>query len=244
MTKYRNKASALLTTLFVLVVLSTIVLAFMESSSLERKISRSIKDTYQAELAAEAGLAEAIGRIYETTRTGPYAAVYLTTNNSPYRFLAKREFSANGTVTRRIPLFSTRETNFATLTNFSAAFLGNGSLALSDIDANGSNVTRTLSGVDVTTNINATNSTFPFGLVGLRNSVASTNHPTMPVDWIYLRNDQGKVIGRYAFWTDDECSKLDLRFAGNPANITGNQTRANGHRFRNSHSSHSPTSPG
>ena len=231
MTKYRNKASALLTTLFVLVVLSTIVLAFLESSSLERKISRSIKDTYQAELAAEAGLAEAIGRIYETTRTGPYAAVYLTTNNSPYLFLAKREFSANGTVTRRIPLFSTRETNFATLTNFSAAFLGNGSLALSDIDANGSNVSRTLSGVDVSTNINATNAAFPFGLVGLRNSSASTNHPTMPVDWIYLRNDQGKVIARYAFWTDDECSKLDLRFAGNPANTTGNHTRANGASF-------------
>ena len=67
MTKYRNKASALLTTLFVLVVLSTIVLAFMESTSLERKISRSIKDTYQAELAAEAGLADAAAKIVNST---------------------------------------------------------------------------------------------------------------------------------------------------------------------------------
>ena len=229
--RFRNKASALVTTLFVLVVLSTIVVAFLASMNLERKIAQSTKNKYQAELAAEAGLAEAIGRIYETTRTGPYAAVYLTTTNSPYLFLAKREFSANGTVTRRIPLFSTRETNFAALTNFSAAFLGAGNLTLSDIDANGSDTNRTLSGVDVTTNINATNSAFPFGLVGLRNSVASTNHPTIPVDWIYLRNAQGKVIGRYAFWTDDECSKLDLRFAGNSNNITGNHTRANGASF-------------
>ncbi len=228
----RNKGSALLTTLFVLVVLSTIVLAFLESSSLERKISRSIKDTYQAELAAEAGLAEAIGRIYEATRTGPYAAVYLPTNNNPYLFLTKREFSENGTVTRRIPLFSTRETNFSALTNFSAAFLTTASLSLGDIDANGLAVTRQLTAPnDLFCDINATNATFPNGMVGLRSGVGATNHPTLPVNWIYMTNSLGKVIGRYAYWTDDECSKLDLRHAGHPANITGNHTRANGASF-------------
>jgi len=230
--RFRNKASALVTTLFVLVVLSTIVVAFLASMNLERRISQSSKNIYQAQLAAEAGLADAIARIYETTRTGPYAAIYLPTNNNPYLFLAKREFSGSGTVTRRIPLFSTGLTNFTALTNFLASFLNNGTISIQDIDSSGSNVTRQLAAPkDIFCDINATNSTFPNGLVGLRSSVGSTAHPNLPVNWIYMSNSQGKVIGRYAFWIDDECSKLDLRHAGNALNISGNHTRSNGSSF-------------
>jgi hypothetical protein len=228
----RQKASALVTTLFVIVVLSTIVLAFLQSMSLERKISQSIKHKYQAELIADAGLQEALVRIYETKHSGPYAAVYLPTNNNPYLFLAKREFLTSATLTRRIPLFSTRETNFIVFTNLAATFLSSGPLSMSDRDRFGAVVTRQLSASnDIFCDINATNSSFPYGQVGLRSAMGTSSHPNLPVNWIYMTNSGGKVIGRYAYWCDDECSKLDLRFAGNAQNPTGNHFRSNGNDF-------------
>ncbi len=51
-----RKASSLITSLLVLVVLSTIVVAFMQSMSIERSVARSLKNTYVAEIAANAGL--------------------------------------------------------------------------------------------------------------------------------------------------------------------------------------------
>lgn len=228
----RQKASALITTLFVLVVLSTIVLAFLESTSLEQKISRNIKTTYQAELVSEAGLAEAVGRIYETTRTGPYSAVYLPTNGNPYLFLAKRDYSEIGIVTRRLPLFSTGQTNFDALTNFSAAFLSTAPLTILDTDSSGASVSRELTATnDLHCDINATNSTFPNGVVGLRSAVGGSAHPNLPVNWIYFRDNSGKVVGRYAYWSDDECSKLDLRHVGNDDNPSGMHARSNGEAF-------------
>ncbi len=55
-----KKASSLITSLLVLVVLSTIVVAFMQSMSIERSVARSLKNTYVAEIAANAGLEELV----------------------------------------------------------------------------------------------------------------------------------------------------------------------------------------
>ena len=64
---HRN-ASALVTTLFVLVVLCTITVAFLQTMTMERAVSRSLKNKFKADLAAEAGanmlaqaMTEAIG---------------------------------------------------------------------------------------------------------------------------------------------------------------------------------------
>ena len=61
-------ASALVTTLFVLVVLCTITVAFLQTMTMERAVSRSLKNKFKADLAAEAGanmvaqaMTEAIG---------------------------------------------------------------------------------------------------------------------------------------------------------------------------------------
>ena len=226
--RFRQNASALVTTLFVVVVLSTIVMAFMASMSLERKISGSMKNKFQAELAAEAGTAEVLSRLDAIKNSGPYATIYLATNNNPYLFLAKRLFTANATVTERIPLFSTATTNFASLTNFSAPFFSNTVLSVSEGPAAAPLIRQLSKPSDIFCEINATNSLSPTGIVGLLTNTVYTTRPTLPVNWVYIKNSAGKVIGRYAFWTDDECSKLDLRFAGSVQNLTGNHTRRNG----------------
>lgn len=58
-----SRASALVTTLLVIVVLTIIVTAFLQSMTLERKTARSYVNRLRAELAAEAGLAEVINRL-------------------------------------------------------------------------------------------------------------------------------------------------------------------------------------
>ena len=225
-----QRASSLVTTLLVLVVLSTIVVAFMQSMSVERNVARSVKNKLQAELAAEAAMQDFLTRLYTTKESGPYSAIYVPgPNDNPYLFLAKREFEAASTITRRIPLFSTYYTNFAGLTNFAAPFLSSAAVTVGDIDRSGHAVNRQLnSSNDISCDINKTNDRLPFGAVGLRTTINSTNHPALSVNWVYLKNTSGKVIGRYAYWADDECSKLDIRYVGNSSNVSGSHSRSNG----------------
>ena len=232
--RFQKKASALVTTLFVVVVLSTIIVAFLTSMNLERRIAKSIKSKYQAELAAEAGMQDFLKRLDNIKADGPYSAFYvLGSNTNPYLFLGKRIFSSNGTTTKRVPLFSTSATNFTALTNFDAVFLSGNAIVTSDIDRSGTTVSRTLSSSnDIWCDINKTNARFPNGVVGLRNTFTNTNSiPTLSVNWIYIKDTAGKVIGRYAYWADDECSKIDIRYAGSKNNLSGNHTRSNGTTF-------------
>ena len=232
--RFHKKASALVTTLFVVVVLSTIVMAFMASMSLERKISGSMKNKFQAELAAEAGMQDFLSRLENIKTDGPYSTVYvLGQNTNPYLFLGKRIFSSNGTITKRVPLFSTGFTNFNDLTNFSAPFLSSTAFVIEDIDRSGTAISRTLSSSnDIWCDINKTNAQFPSGLVGLRNTFTNTSSiPLLSANWVYMKNSVGKVIGRYAYWADDECSKIDIRYAGQAANTSGNHTRSEGSLF-------------
>ena len=229
-----KKASALVTTLFVVVVLSTVIVAFLSSMNLERRIAKSIKSKYQSELAAEAGMQDFLSRLDNIKTDGPYSAFYvLGANTNPYLFLGKRVFSSNGTTTKRVPLFSTGLTNFNTLTNFDATFLSSNAITTKDIDQSGVTISRTLSNSnDIWCDINKTNARFPSGLVGLRHTFTNTNTiPTLSVNWVYMHNSEGKVIARYAYWADDECSKVDIRYAGSSNNLSGNHSRSNGDFF-------------
>jgi hypothetical protein len=91
MTKpFRQRASALVTTLFVVVVLSTIIVAFLQSMSLERRIAQGIKGKYQAELVAEAGMQDFLSRLQYIKTDGPYSAIYsLGPNTNPDLFLER-----------------------------------------------------------------------------------------------------------------------------------------------------------
>jgi Tfp pilus assembly protein PilX len=70
----RARASALITTLLVLVVLSTIVVAFMQSMSVERSVARSNANRLKAEQAAEAGLGVAIANLKSSASPSYFVA--------------------------------------------------------------------------------------------------------------------------------------------------------------------------
>ena len=69
MRRSRNKAASLITTLLVIVILSTIVIAFMQSMSIDRLTAKSARNILQAELAARAGLSSAVAQILTAVGT-------------------------------------------------------------------------------------------------------------------------------------------------------------------------------
>ena len=221
-----RRASSLVTALLVLVVLSTIVLALMQSMSVERASARSVKNTLQATLLADAATDDAIQRLSSIIASGPYGAIFVRdTNGSPYLFLAKRAVVGTGLITRRIPLFSTA-VPLANFTNLAEPPIDSSPRAISDIDSSGATAPRSITAAAGSIiNLNSPNAVFANGLVGLAHG--SSPLP-LPVNWIYVNDAAGRVVGRYAYWVDDECCKLDLRYAGQAENAAGNHTRGYG----------------
>jgi Tfp pilus assembly protein PilX len=214
-----KKASALVTTLFVLVVLSTIVVAFLTSMNLERKISKSLINRYQAELAAEAAVEQASSTIMSTIQARPASAVYYTSDisasNTLNLYLARYTNVSGNLTVQRVPLFSTQFGNSTIFNNPSQAPIQTTPISVTHRTQSGS-VTSTLSSIgDIYTSLNSpTNQVYPSGPVGLTiNATSSTPRPLF-ANWIYVTNSSGTLTGRYAYWVDDESSKLDLRTIG------------------------------
>jgi Tfp pilus assembly protein PilX len=79
----QERGATLVVTLLVLTLLSTIVVAFIQTVSMERGASRSIKTRYQAQLAAQAGLQAAASEITSFMQSYPYHGVgYATSGNT------------------------------------------------------------------------------------------------------------------------------------------------------------------
>lgn len=223
-------------TLLVMALLSTIAVAFIQAVSMERAGARSVANRYQAELIADAAQADAIAKLKFTTLSGPMSTVWdLDSNGAPYLFLANRTIAGGDLVTERIPLFSTV---FATnlvgnthFTNFSALQINLADRSEPDVAMDGTAVSRTVAQSlgDVSVNINSAFPSLPNGLVGL---LSAPGIPiNIPANWIYVRDKAGRITGRYAYWLDDECSKLDLRYVGQPANAAGSHIRGSGTSF-------------
>lgn len=198
----RVRASSLVTTLFVVVVLSTIVLAFLQSMTLEKQISRSLKNQFQAELAAEAGVNTAIQRLKDYLLTYPYHGVgYATVGNQTITV-----FSGKGNYTD----------STAPVTRYLLS-VDSPSASLGALTANNS------------TALNYTNKSSPSGWMGSPVTANGTlTYRECRAPWIYQAQDPSRphqpdrskanynpYVYRYAFWVEDESSKLDFTIAGN-----------------------------
>jgi len=223
----RPQASSLITTLLVLAVLSIIVVTFLQSMSVERRAAQSCASRLQANLLADAAAEECLQRLLATTTNGPLASIWdRDPAGNPYLFLGKRTLRAGQVVTSRIPVFSTAAGGFSAFENLSAPQIATAAVSVADRDARGNPVARSVpAGADLVAKMNAASPAHASGMVGLMDGQSPR---PLPVNWIYVQNISGRVIGRYAFWGDDECSKLDLRFAGQAANASGIHSRGNG----------------
>jgi|GEM_PF-76649 len=210
---------AIISTLLVLTVLTIMVVAFLQSMRIERLTARSYLNKTRADFAAEAATVVAAGKIKKLEST-VYAALFEAqgAEASPYLFLARRAGVPGAVVQyERIPLFSSarQDSEFNTLGTSALIISG---VTVSDQTSTGSPVIHSLTNAsDVTININKASGTQPLGRIGLwqGSTIGSADDLPLPVNWIYLKDDEGAVVGRYAYWVDDETSKINLTTAGN-----------------------------
>lgn len=219
-----QRGSALISTLLVLLVLTIIVVAFLQSMAIERETARSYKNRFQAELLARSGATEAVSLLLQSDPeclVNAYMEDSVTHNGTtevaPY--LTTLKLSSNGG--------SIQETRYL----------------CSSIDpaATGAPFWRkpSLATTTGTTDINAPTSAFPEGFIGLANSSGSPR--VIPVPWREILADPSKprddnrsssnynpVVGRFAYWVDDESAKINVTTAGSVDSANAHKRQAGG----------------
>lgn len=215
----RNEASALVITLIVIMILSVIVCAFMTSMSIERMTAQSYDDILKAELAAEAACSEALYRLISSDYTPAEAEADPSADPSAKYFpVAAYEevsigYKGQSLLTPCLTLLRPNdEWNDVEERRYLTATRDPSDNSKPDMTQPPSENTDA-----ETTDINAIVDDNPYGWIGLRNEDGTRR--TIPAEWIYLKDSDGNVVGRYTFWVDDESSRIDMRTAGSVSNL-------------------------
>lgn len=209
-----QRGVALVTTVIVVTVMATIAVALLQSTGTDRLSSRTVANHFKARLFADAGAADAINALVSTSINNPATG--------------SREFMVNSYVERPI--------------NFDGATVNATYLATHRLGTDLSSVAETRLLVstgnyaDITAvpaenlvdlnNLTSCASPNPIGLTD--NSTGTPVPRPVPAGWTnVLRNpdlaednnpaspNYNPVIGRFAYWIDDESAKLDIKTAGN-----------------------------
>jgi len=230
------KASSLVTTLFVITVLTIIVVAFVQSMTIERMTSRSYANIEQARLAAEAGVNAAAANLLTLFQTYPDSATaWQPIFNSGNRITEGTVFHFRGAPIANSPSFS----NLPTATPPSAFGTNVDLYALPLIS--GAQMTRS-------TNLDAAFSSSINSTTGInlneRNWIGTApGQPTKQIwaEWVEILRDPSQPrdltidpatrrprnppIARYAYWVEDESFKIDLSLAS--SGLVGTNTLTN-----------------
>lgn len=206
--------SALVSTLLVLLILSIIVIAFLQSMTLERQTARSYRTIAEAELAANAAVEEAIGTLQRFVTNHPDSVTTWDPNLTP------------GSEPLPATLLFYYDTPAATITEgdlplprFLPLTSGATSSEFKPHGARDAALDRTAG----TVNLNAPGfalkpgqpwiGRFPTGSPSLDGNDDSAIH----VPWVPLAldvNGTPKTVARYAFWVEDESFRVNLNTAG------------------------------
>jgi len=181
-----QRASSLVTTLLVLVILSTIVVAFLQSMSVERSVARSVKNRFTAELAAQSGLSAAqtwIDSAISTNRNFIVSATTVATNYCPVVLIGLREATVDSNmfpmISGNMPDYLSNRTSPGALSNY----------LFTRTNLNSSN----------TVNLNVGGS-----LIQPTNSTTYFRAP-----WVNITNSDGSAAARYAFIVMDEQARFN-----------------------------------
>ena len=178
-----NQAVSLVTTLLVIVVLSTVVVAFIQSTSIDRLTAKSAKNVLQAELSARAGLQSAISQLLTAAGTNNgfvTGSTNVSPSNAPVVVIGRTNLSDSQQI---MPLVSI-------VPNLLESFLRSG-------------WTDSLS--TLFTDMVGTNSTDVNGRSGI---IQSTNI-SYRAPWVEISSSSGERVGRYAFVVLDEDARVN-----------------------------------
>lgn len=217
-----QKASSLITTLLVLVVLSTIVVAFMQSMSVERSVAKSVKNQYNAELAVAAGTAAAQNQLLRLVGNYPDSATAwqiltsssgMTTEGTVMHF---RGLPLAGPSAANMPQAASPAAYGADVELYAWPLISGASpTAGSAVDAAFATPFSTSNSID----LNARN------WIG---TAPGQPRKILRAQWVEILADPSKPrdlvnnppVARYAYWVDDESFRLNLNVATNSSRGT------------------------
>jgi Tfp pilus assembly protein PilX len=201
-----SPAFALISTLLVLTILTVMAVVFLQSMRTDRLTSRAYLNKLKADTMAEAAQQAAISKILQAIPSGTNAAKGFVTwgysNNNDFRpfYVAISRDILNGDFTNT--------SGTAPNTYWLVSSSGSSQPTIPDIaDPN-----KIMSGYnDKPQNYADMNA----------GKQIDPNGTAYPAGWIYLSGNAantGGTYGRYAYWVDDESSKLDVSRTGNTNN--------------------------
>ncbi len=207
----RRSGVAIVITLLCITVLTVIATAFLQSMSIERLTSRSQLSLMSAEEVAQAAADEALQKITTYMVERPYHAVGYKTIQGQITPVIMGSINY-GTAPEQKVLVSGDPLN-VTFTD------GSGGAASNSIDLNFK-----------------TSSTDQYGWIGSPVINGAVQYSPRRALWVNLLSDPAQpeqpdptrketynpIVARYAYWVEDETSKLDIGVAGN-ADGTGNR---------------------
>lgn len=202
----RKRASSLIITLLVVTILTVIVIAFLQSMSIERKTALSYSSVAKARLAAEAGAEEAMTTMRGLFLSYPDSATAWVTNMAP-------SASSNQTPGTAFYYYQT-----VSVTNSSTAPVNN--LFFRPLVSGATNVPlanrgNAFAGVANLTNwININSSNLMDGRAWIGRPPGSANDPRIEIPWVNIV-DGTNVVARYAYWIEDESFRVNLNVATN-----------------------------
>jgi hypothetical protein len=173
--------------IIVVAVLTIMSVAFMQSMRIDRLTARAYLNKVRAEMAARAGVEDALARLLNTdlaVTVNAYEELTVDYQGSAVTapYLTGLELSATGGgIAQRYYLTSSTDATTAP---------GNTDL----ID------------------INVSEDSGDYGWIGLSDENGARK--VLPVEWQYLSDSDGQAVARYAYWIDDECARIDLESAG------------------------------
>ena len=189
-------------------------MAFMASMSLERKISGSMKNKFQAELAAEAGFEDFDLKITRLMTELPLHAIGYTNQGGSDEvshpiLLGSKAYSGE---TPQIFLLNSSNQTLNSLPAFTDANSVNINITNSVAGARGwiGSPVRKIDGL--------WSQTTPTNRALWVNLLANPSLPNQPNPAIENYNP---IISRYAYWVEDETAKINLHLAGNNEGLFG-----------------------
>jgi hypothetical protein len=198
--KNHHHAFALISTLLVLTLLTIMVIAFLQSMRTDRLTSRAYLNKFKADTLAQAAQQAAITRILQAVPTGSAAPLGFVT----WGYATDSDFRPFYVAISRDILngdfADTGTTTYWLVSSVSGTDTPNQILQLPAAARANMNADR---------QIDSANTAYPAG-------------------WIYVTDTTtvSGTYGRYAYWVDDESSKLDLSCVGNPHNTVTTATLA------------------
>jgi len=225
----RESGFALALTLVLMALIVVVVVAYLVSTRIERSTSSANANRVRAKITAESGLAAAIHLLKDNTRYGNYITAMPAPSPSPASIYTEIYRPADATD----PNHGVKADDYLRLDNAAGDILVSRATASSSPGPDArptpeviSTPLASASPFAVTAPNFSPASSYDFNQtisVGAKTGRLVQPSPSPAYgQWINVRDTSNQVVGRYAFFIEDESMKINVNFAGNASGTRNN----------------------